>query len=121
VGECGCASVDGLQNTHGNLNIANSFAGPSEDPWPQKIFSSKLGKQINRIRSSGTFVKSDFCRRQWLEDEGFVFDTLKEKREDAQRALEQCRDVHGVKPGKAALDHERFSACGRCECIISIL
>jgi hypothetical protein len=50
-----------------------------------------------------------------------VFDTLKEKWEDAQRALEQYRDVHWVKPGKEALDHESFSACGRCECIISIL
>ena len=43
----------------------------------------------------GYFVKSDPGRRQLLEDEGLVFDTLKEKWEDGQRALEQYRDVHG--------------------------
>jgi hypothetical protein len=83
------------KNTHGDLNIAQSFVVPSEDPWPEKSWESKLGLMISKIRSSGTFVKSDPGRRQWLEDEGFVFDVLKEKWEDAQRALEQYRDVHG--------------------------
>jgi hypothetical protein len=50
---------------------------------------------IDRIRSCGTFVESDPGRRQWLEDEGFVFDVRKEKWEEAYRALEQYRDVHG--------------------------
>jgi hypothetical protein len=68
---------------------------PSEDPWPGNIWELKLGTVIVRIRSSGVFVKSDPGRRQWLEDEGFVFDVFKEKWEDAQRALVQYHDVHG--------------------------
>ena len=83
------------KNTHGDLNIAKSFVVQSEDPWPEKSWDIKLGLVINTIRSAGAFVKSDPGRRQWLEDEGFVFDVFKEKLEDAQRALEQYHDVHG--------------------------
>jgi hypothetical protein len=83
------------KNTYCDLNIAKSFVVPSEDPWPEKSWESKLGAVINRIRAKDAFVKTDPGRRQWLEDEGFVFDVLKENWEDAQRALEQYRDVHG--------------------------
>jgi hypothetical protein len=83
------------KNTHGDLNVAQNFVVPSEDPWPEKSRELKLGALITRIRASDTFLKSDPGRRQWLEDEGFVFDVMKEKWEDAQRALEQYRDVHG--------------------------
>jgi hypothetical protein len=83
------------KNTHGHLNIAQSFVVPSVDPWPEKTWELKLGTVINTIRTSSYFVKTDPGRRQWLQDEGFVFDVLKEKWEDAQRALEQYRDLHG--------------------------
>ena len=83
------------KHTLGDLNIAKSFVVPSEAPWPEKSWGSKLGSVVDGIRSCGYFVKSVPGRQQWLEDEGFVFDTLKEKWEDAQRALEQYRDVHG--------------------------
>jgi hypothetical protein len=83
------------KNAHGDLNIAKSFVVPSENPWPEKSWKLKLGTVISGIRSFGIFVKIDPGRRQWLEDEGFVFDVMKEKWEDAQRALEQYRDVHG--------------------------
>jgi hypothetical protein len=71
------------------------FVVPSKDPWPEKSWELKLGSVIDGIRSAGYFLKSGPDRRQWLEDEGFVFDVFKEKWEDAQRALEQYRDVHG--------------------------
>jgi hypothetical protein len=83
------------KNTYGNLKIATNFAVPSEDAWPKKSWELKLGLTVTKIRTSGAFLRSNPGRRQWLEDEGFVFDALKDKWEDAQRALEQYRDVHG--------------------------
>jgi hypothetical protein len=83
------------KNTHGDLDIAQTFVVPSEEPWPEKSWKLKFGSLIRDIRSSGYFVKNDPGRRKWLEDEGFVFETLTENWEGAQRALEQYRDVHG--------------------------
>ena len=63
------------KNTHGDLNIANSFVVPSEDPWPKKTWNMKLGRVINQIQTAGYFVKSDPGRRQLFKYEGFVFET----------------------------------------------
>jgi hypothetical protein len=79
------------KKVHGNLNVAQSFVVPEEDPWPIKSWSLKLGSAFVKIRSRGSFISGHPGRRQWLEHKGFVFDVFKEGREATKKSTGTSR------------------------------
>jgi hypothetical protein len=83
------------KQAHGDLNIAQNFVVPSEGPWPEKCWGVRLGTSIHRIRTSSCFIGDHPGRRQWLKDEGFLFDARSERWEEAQRGFEQYHEMYG--------------------------
>ena len=56
----------------------------------------KLGSIVDTIRSKGTYMHEDKPeRRQWLDDNGFVWDDLERRWEDAQSALTTYEELNG--------------------------
>jgi len=80
---------------HGHMRVPQGFVVPSSEPWPEKMWEMNLGSTVNRIRSHGAFVGDDPERRQWLEENGFVFDVLELQWEAARCALATYKEVHG--------------------------
>jgi hypothetical protein len=64
---------------HGNMTVVQGFVVPfysrTED-WPEETWGLKLGQTVNQMRSSNVFVDGNPERRQWLDDEGFVWALL---------------------------------------------
>ena len=57
----------------GNMTVKHRFVVPSSKEWPEEMWGMKLGATVNQIRSSNYFVDGNPERRQWLDDEGFVW------------------------------------------------
>jgi hypothetical protein len=57
----------------GDMTVKQSFVVPSSEEWPEEAWGMKLGKTVSQIRSSNHFVDGNPERRQWLNDEGFVW------------------------------------------------
>jgi hypothetical protein len=57
----------------GTMTVKQRFVVPKGEKWPEKMWGMKLGKTVSHIRSSNTFVDGNPERKQWLDDEGFVW------------------------------------------------
>jgi hypothetical protein len=57
----------------GEMTVKQRFVVPSSVEWPEEAWGMKLGKTVSHIRSSNHFVDGNPERRQWLDDEGFVW------------------------------------------------
>ena len=57
----------------GDMNVPFRFVVPSDGDWPEEMWGKKLGKSVNMIRTCGQYVRDDEERRQWLEEQGFVW------------------------------------------------
>ena len=80
---------------HGDMHVPQGFVVPSSEAWPEKMWEMRLGKTVRSIRSSGYFVRDDPGRRQWLEENGFVFDVRELQWEAAKHALATYKEPHG--------------------------
>jgi hypothetical protein len=58
---------------HRNMTVRRSFLVPSSEEWPEEAWGMALGATVNQIRSANYFVDGNPERRQWLDDEGFVW------------------------------------------------
>jgi hypothetical protein len=58
---------------YGDMTVKQSFVVPKGEEWPEEAWGMKLGLKVKDIRSSNHFVNGNPERRQWLEDEGFVW------------------------------------------------
>ena len=58
---------------YGDMTAPVSFVVPSSEEWPEEAWGMTLGKTVSQIRSSNIFVDGNPERRQWLDDEGFVW------------------------------------------------
>jgi hypothetical protein len=69
--------VKGALATHkriyGNMTVKQRFVVPSSEEWPEETWGVKLGATVSKIRSANCFVDGNPERRQWLDDEGFVW------------------------------------------------
>ena len=58
---------------YGDMTAPVSFVVPKGEEWPEEAWGMKLGRTVNDIRSSNVFVDGNPERKQWLDDEGFVW------------------------------------------------
>ena len=58
---------------YGDMTVKQSFVVPKGEGWPEETWGMKLGVTVNAIRSSNVFVDGNPERKQWLDDEGFVW------------------------------------------------
>jgi hypothetical protein len=68
----GCAIVV-HKRIHGDMTAKQRSEVPQGEGWPEETWGMKLGKTVNKIRPSNVFVDGNPERRQWLDDEGFVW------------------------------------------------
>ena len=66
-------SLHVYKELHGNLEVPQDFAVPSEAPWPKDAWGMKLGSRVNTIRSSEQYVKDRPDRLKQLTAVGFRF------------------------------------------------
>jgi hypothetical protein len=85
---------------HGDMLVPRSFVVPSSEPWPEEMWEMKLGRTVNKIRSSGYFVRDDLERRQVLDDMGFVW---KVKASAAERIRDAAAHYGRVRCGAVAV------------------
>jgi hypothetical protein len=88
-------ALTAYKKAYGDLNILGKFIVPANDEWPEKTWWLPLGNTVRMIRSASYFIRDLPGRRQWLEDEGFVFDAHTERWEEVKSALEQYHNLHG--------------------------
>ena len=79
----------------GDMYVPHRFVVPSDELWPEQMWEMKLGRTVDSIRSQGAFVRDDPGRRQWLEDNGFVFDVHEIEWEAARCALATYKELRG--------------------------
>ena len=58
---------------YGDMTVKQRFVVPSSEEWPEEAWGMTLGVTVSQIRSSNTYVDGNPERRQWLDDEGFVW------------------------------------------------
>jgi hypothetical protein len=58
---------------HGNMTVKKLFVVPKGEGWPEETWGMNLGATVSQIRSSNYFVDGNPERKQWLDDEGFVW------------------------------------------------
>ena len=60
---------------NGDMRVPKAFEVPSSGPWGEEVWGMRLGSIVSTIRSEGTYMHEDKPeRRQWLDDNGFVWD-----------------------------------------------
>ena len=83
-----------FKKTTGNLIVPRQLVVPSENPWPKNAWGMKLGATCDRIRSHSAFIRDNPERRQWLDNNGFVFDCQTNKWEQTKQILERYYAIH---------------------------
>jgi hypothetical protein len=58
---------------YGDMTVKQRFVVPTGKEWPEETWGMKLGATVRDIRSSNYFVDGNPERKQWLDDEGFVW------------------------------------------------
>jgi hypothetical protein len=87
--------------THGHVNVPQSFVVPVEDRWPKAMWGKRLGKSVHSIRASNTYDARDVPeRRQWLDEHGFKW---KLRPSAAERARAAAAHYGLEQAGTAAL------------------
>jgi hypothetical protein len=71
-----------FKKVHGDLELPNKFVVPLGDEWPEKLLGMKLGVIVQHIRTSKAHVGEDLERKQWLDDNGFVWDEFERRWQD---------------------------------------
>jgi hypothetical protein len=71
---------------YGNMAVKQRFVVPKGEEWPEETWGMKLGNTVKNIRSSNYFVDGNPERRQWLDDEGFVWKLVAGTTERAREA-----------------------------------
>ena len=71
----------------GDMLVPRDFVVPSSsDDWPEEMWGMRLGRTVDSIRSSGTFVRGHADRRELLESEGFAWELRRSPAEKLRAA-----------------------------------
>jgi predicted PolB exonuclease-like 3'-5' exonuclease len=72
---------------NGDMRVPKAFEEPSSAPWGEELWGMKLGIAVSGIRSRERHMREDKPeRRQWLDENDFVWDDYERRWEDAQSA-----------------------------------
>ena len=84
-----------FKEVEGHLKVPYKFVVPSNDAWPERAWELPIGIRINAIRGSGAFLRGYPERKQWLEEQGFVWDVHEKQWKEVVLALEKYKEVEG--------------------------
>jgi hypothetical protein len=93
--QCVLQSLQAYQEVHSDLEVPRRFVVPSEAPWPEEAWGTKLGVSVSTIRSQESHVKDHPERRAELDALGFVWDEFERRWKEVYTALMVYKEVHG--------------------------
>ena len=57
---------------HGDGRVPQSFVVPSEAPWPEACWGTRLGRTVGHMRHSEGIARDKPGRREWMDSIGFT-------------------------------------------------
>lgn len=89
-------SIRVFQRLHGHCKIAQQFVVPSQAPWPEKAWDTRLGFIVQNIRGRGDFFQQVARDSEELEKLGFVWNRSEAKwKQQILPSLQTFVEIHG--------------------------